>query len=86
MKFILTCACSGRDKKAITEYDILFPNSTTPEVVKGRDNLMKLATKYNNSHLRAIARLSRNFAYYVDIDSDGNILEEYDLATGKRIK
>ena len=84
-KYILTCSCSGRDKKAAMEYEILFPGEPVPEIIKGRDRLMKFASQYDNGHLRALAKLGGKFAYYVNIDDNGNILEEYNLINGKRV-
>lgn len=85
MKFLLVCDCSGRDRKAIIEYDILFPNTPTPQIIKGKEAIAKLASQYNNAHLRAISKLNGNFSYYVDITDSGKITEEYDLITGKRV-
>lgn len=84
-KFLLICSCSGRGRKAIMEYDILFPNQPTPPMVKGKEAIAKLASKYNNAHLRSISKLNGNFSYYIEITESGKIVEEYDLILGKKI-
>lgn len=84
MKYLLICECSGKEGKAKTAYEILFPGQPTPEVVKGKEAIMKLATSLGNDHLKAIAKKKGNFAYYVDIKNN-NIIEEYSLDTGRRI-
>lgn len=85
MKFLLVCSCSGRDKKAKMEYEILFPNTPIPQMVRGKEAIAKLASQHNNDHLRAISKLNGNFSYYVDINEDGKIITEYDLVKGKRV-
>lgn len=86
-RYILICECSGKEQKAIQAYDILFPNTPIPQVVKGREAITKLASQFNNAHLRAISKLKGSFAYYVEISPDTNkIKKEYDLNTGKRIQ
>ena len=67
------------------EYDILFPNQPTPPMIKGKESIAKLASKYNNAHLRSISKLNGNFSYYIEITESGKIVEEYDLILGKKI-
>lgn len=81
---ILTCSCFRMDKKAIEAFKMLFPNQEVPEVIKGRDRIFKFAETTDNAHIKAISKLSGKFAYYVEMDGD-NILEEYNLVTGRRI-
>lgn len=83
--YILICDCSGRQEKAVQAYDIIFPNTPTPQIIKGKEAISKLASQYLNDHLRAISKLKGNFAYYIDIADNSRITEEYDLITGKRI-
>lgn len=85
MKLLLICSCSGQEKKATMAYDILFPDTTTPRIIKGKEAIAKLASDYNNAHLRAISKLNGNFSYYIDINDNGKITEEYDLIRGAKI-
>lgn len=85
MKHILICDCSGRQEKAVQAYDIIFPNTPVPQIIKGKEAISKLAAKYNNAHLRAISKLKGNFSYYIDVTESGKITEEYDLITGRKI-
>lgn len=84
-KYLLVCLCSGQSEKAKTAFSILFPNEKTPEVRRGKESIFKLATSLDNEHLKAIAKVKGVFSYYVSIDN-GEIVEEYDLVTGKRLK
>lgn len=85
MKHLLICSCSGMDRKSTLAYDILFPNAPTPAIIKGKENIAKFASKYNNPHLKAISKLNGNFAYYIDITDSGKITEEYDLIKGSKV-
>lgn len=84
-KYLLVCQCSGQSDKAKTSYDILFKGQPTPEIRRGKDSIFKLACELNNEHLKAISKVKGVFSYYVAIDN-GEIVEEYDLITGKRLK
>lgn len=85
MKYIFVCQCSGGPEKAKAAYEILFPNAQMPQIIKGKEAIAKFASQYQNDHLKAIAKLKGNFAYYLDISTTGKITEEYDLITGKRL-
>ena len=85
MKYLLVCSCSGGEEKAKIAYEIAKPNTPIPQVIKGKEAIAKLASQYNNDHLRSISKLNGKFSYYVDITDSGKITEEYDLITGKRI-
>lgn len=86
MKYLLVCDCSGGKEKAEIAFGILKPNEPTPQVIKGKEAISKLASRYRNDHLRAISKLNGNFAYYMDIADNSRIIEEYDLITGRRVK
>lgn len=83
-EFILTCSCHNMNKKASEAFCLLFPDKVLPEIVKGRDRIYKLGKDLQNDHIIAISKLSGKFAYYVELDGS-NILEEYNLLTGRRI-
>lgn len=84
-KFILICSCFNMGKKASEAYTLMFPDEVLPPVIKGRDRIAKFAAETTNEHVKAISRLSGKFAYYVKLDDDNNIVEEYNLVTGRRI-
>lgn len=84
-KFLLVCSCFNMTKKASEAFSILFPNEILPTVVKGRDKIYKLSLEKDSPHIKAISRLSGKFAYYVKLDENNNIVEEYNLTTGQRI-
>lgn len=84
MKYLLLCSCSGQEKKATMSYNIIFPDTPLPEIIRGKEAIAKFALTQNNDHLKAISKLKGRFSYYVNIEN-GKILEEYDLITGKRI-
>lgn len=83
-KFLLVCSCFNMTKKASEAFSVLFPNEILPTVVKGRDKIYKLSLEKDSPHIKAISRLSGKYAYYIEMDGQ-NILEEYNLLTGKRI-
>ena len=85
MRIILACACGGSKKNAETGFSVLFPNDELPEMVFGKENIAKFAADHPNDHIKAIAKLTGKFAYYVELDNSNNITKEYDLYTGKRI-
>jgi len=73
------------EKKAREAFSLLFPDEVSPEVVKGRDHISKLASSLKNDHIKAISKLGGKYAYYVNLDDGNNITEEYNLMTGQRI-
>lgn len=85
MKYLLVCDCSGGKEKAEIAFSILKPNEPTPQIIKGKEAISKLASRCLNDHLRAISKLNGNFMYYMDIADNSRIIEEYDLTTGKRV-
>lgn len=84
-KCILVCTCFNMEKKAREAFSLLFPNEVSPEVIKGRDRISKFAAETKNDHIKALSKLTGRFAYYVELDEDNNIVEEYNLVTGQRI-
>lgn len=84
MRVILSCSCFGMQKKASEAFSLLFPNEVLPKIIKGKDRIYKFSREVENDHIQAISRLSGKFAYYLELDGQ-NILEEYNLVTGKRI-
>lgn len=85
MKLLLVCDCSGKLEKSKIAYGIIKPGDMVPSICKGKEEIAKLASKYNNDHLRAISKLNGNFSFYIDIDENGKIVEEYDLTTGRKL-
>lgn len=83
-KFILTCSCFGMRKKASEAFALLFPDEVLPTMIIGRDRIYKFSNEVGNDHIKAISKLSGKYAYYIEMDGQ-NILEEYNLVTGKRI-
>ncbi len=85
MKKILVCTCFNQEKKAREAFSVLFPGEVCPDVIKGKDKIFKFAKEVDNKHIEAIAKLSGRFAYYVELDGN-NIVKEYDLVKGTRIR
>lgn len=81
---ILACSCHNQDKKAKEAFSLLFPNESTPEIIRGRDRVYKFGREIGNDHIIAISKLSGKYAYYVELDGD-KIIKEYDLVRGGRI-
>lgn len=84
VEYILTCSCFRMDKKAIEAFATMFPDRVVPDIVRGRDRIFKLSQSLNNEHIKAIAKLTGRYAYYIELDN-GIIVREYDLLRGKRI-
>lgn len=85
MKKLLVCTCFNQEKKAREAFSVLFSNEVCPDVIKGKDKIFKFAKEVDNKHIEAIAKLSGRFAYYVELDGN-NIIKEYDLVKGTRIR
>ena len=85
MKKLLVCTCFNQEKKAREAFSVLFPKEVCPDVIKGKDKIFKFAKEVDNKHIEAIAKLSGRFAYYVELDGS-NIVKEYDLVKGTRIR
>lgn len=83
--YILVCSCFNMEKKARESFSVLFPDRVSPELIKGKDRIYKLAQSINNEHIKAISKLTGRFAFYVELDDDNIITAEYNLITMKRI-
>ncbi len=88
-EYILVCSCSGVPEKAQTSYKIMFPDKPVPEVFKGKNRITTLAESNpgTNLHSYALAFAKKNgqFAQLLVVDEFGNIKENYNLLTGKRV-
>lgn len=84
-KYILICSCYGMSKKASEAFSLLHPQDVLPEIIKGKDRIHKLAKKLGNEHIIALSKLSGKFAYYIKLDENNKIIEEWDLIRGKRL-
>lgn len=84
-KAILMCSCGGQYKKAKEAFELLFPNEPFPPVYKGRDVVWRLAKARDNEHLKAIAKLTGRYMYYVELEGN-DIIKEYNLTNGRRIR
>jgi len=91
MEFIVACSCSGVKEKSTKAYKIIKPDTELPELFVGKDKMRSVAAKFpadSNAakHLTALAKKAGRFAYYISIDEETqNIVEIYDLLTGKRL-
>lgn len=87
MNIILACSCGGSKKNAEIGFSTIYPNQPFPDIILGKDRIFKFANSLvpPNDHIKAIAKLSGKFAYYIKLDENNNITEEYDLYSGRRI-
>lgn len=83
-RYLLICSCGGQEKKARDKLFMLSPVEAEVTVVRGRDNISKLARRYNNEHLKALAKLTGRYSYYVEIEGN-KIITEIDLIRGRRL-
>lgn len=85
-RVILACSCHGQAKKAAEAFCLLYPNSVLPDIIKGRDRVMKFAqAHHNHPHLTALAKISGKYMYYIEMEGD-EIIKEINLTNGVRIK
>ena len=86
-KYILVCKCPGMDKKAIAAYSILFPNQDIPDIVIGKNKILKLweQTQGTNfgEYIKALSKNRDEFARYFDVDEKGDVVRSVNLLTGK---
>lgn len=85
--FILVCSCFNMSKKASEAFTLIHPDKELPPIIKGRDRIYKFASSLDpkNDHIVAVSKLSGKFAYYIQLDQNNVITEEYDLLRGSRI-
>lgn len=88
MRFIFTCACKDQEIFVKEAYQLLFPNSPTPQIYKGT-NIYSIYEKYPNTNLatyaKALAKNKEKFAYYIETDENQDIIKQYNLKTGGRL-
>ena len=89
MKGLFICSCGGVKDKATTSFKILFPREEVPQVYRGEAAISRVASKYPNTniynYLTAIAKTNGRYAYYVSSDENGNVVDNYNLLTGKKV-
>lgn len=89
MKGLFICSCGGVKDKAEKAFKILFPREEVPQVYRGEAAILKAANKHPNtnicSYLTAIAKTNGRYAYYVASDDKGNVTDNYNLFTGKKV-
>lgn len=89
MKGLFICSCSGVKEKATASFKILFPREEEPQVYRGEAAILRVAHKYPNtnicSYLEAISKTNGRYAYYVASDDKGNVTDNYNLLTGKKV-
>lgn len=89
MKGIFVCSCGGMKEKAEKAFKILFPREEVPQIYRGEAAISRAAGKYPNTnihnYLTAISRTNGRYAYYVSSDDNGNVVENYNLLTGKKV-
>lgn len=86
-KAILTCSCHNQDKKAAEAFHLLTGgNEILPDIIKGRDRVMKFAQAHNNHpHLTALAKISGKYMYYIEMEGN-DIIKEVNLTNGERLR
>lgn len=84
-EFLLVCSCFNMKNRAKEAFALLFPNKVLPDTVKGRDRVYKLGQATDNEHILAISKLSGKYAYYIRLNKENKITEEWDLLRGKRL-
>ena len=89
MKVIAVCTCSGMKEKAESAFRILFPKDTLPQIVRGKDAIKKVASYHKGqnigNYLEAIAKKSGKFSYYIEYDDRGDVINNINLMTGKKV-
>lgn len=89
MKGIFVCSCGGMKEKAENAFKILFPRQEVPDIYRGEASIIKVASKYPNTniynYLTAIAKTNGRYAYYISSDDKGNVVDNYNLLTGKKV-
>lgn len=89
MKGIFVCSCGGMKDKAEKAFKIIFPKAEVPTVYRGEAAISRAASKYPNTnvynYLTAIAKTNGRYAYYVASDEQGNVIDNYNLLTGKKV-
>ena len=89
MKVIAVCTCSGMKEKAESAFRILFPKDTLPTIVRGKDAIKKFASYHKGqnigNYLEAISKKSGKFSYYIEYDDRGDVIDNINLMTGKKV-
>ena len=89
MKGLFICSCSGVRERAEAGFKILFPKDETPNVYRGEAAIIKVAHANSGTnlgeYLTAISKMNGRFAYYVESDDAGNVIDNYNLLTGKKV-
>ena len=89
-KRLLVCKCPGKDADAKAAFSVLFPGEPVPEVLIGRSQILTLSEQYPrteiSSQARAMARNKDKYAYYLEYDNDGMVLNKYNLMTGAKVQ
>ena len=89
MKGLFICSCSGVRERAEAGFKILFPKEEIPNVYRGEAAILKVAHANSGTnlgeYLTAISKMNGRFAYYVAADENGDVTDNYNLLSGKKV-
>lgn len=89
MKAIIHCACGDMDRFSRDAFHILYPDDELPPVYGGPQKIIDFANTLpeNNfsKYLKSIYRNRSRFAYYFEVDDDGNVIKQINLKSGSRV-
>lgn len=89
-EYIICCKCGDTQSFSRDAFKLLFPGRDLPEQYLQPD-LHKLVDKLNkNSNFckyitENLLNGKNKFSYYFSVDSKGNVVEQYNLLTGKKV-
>lgn len=88
MKCIIRCACGGIKTYIEKSMELLYPGKELPKEYLGRTAMKELMNEYPDTnlsrHLEAMSKKSGRYAYYIEYDDKGDIVDMANLVTGKK--
>lgn len=90
MKAIVVCACAGAPKYCDSAFKVLFPGEPLPNtyIKQAAKNLLAEVPKDSEIYDKVdqILRKKGRYGFYFEYDSEGHILDHWNLLKHRRIE
>lgn len=88
MKCIIRCSCGGIKTYVENSMGLLYPGMEIPKEYIGRTTIRGLMEENPDTnlyrHLETIVKKSGRYAYYIEYNDKGDIVDMANLITGKK--
>ena len=89
-KIIACCKCGNVPDYTRKAFHLVFKGEMLPKICVGREEIRNFAEKLSpnkniTKYLNALAKSKEKYSYYFEYDEKGNITDQHNLLTGRKI-